>query len=123
MEGGNTAAFARASRVAPTVQFVRKAATFELMQRLMLSSTCVHTPSQHQYRTLINCVPFFPFHKSKCASFRDRLLHLRADYLYDCLCERLVDAFFAGTIQDKLFDRGIENLQPWRPASHLQLQD
>ena len=38
-----TAAFARASRVAPTVQFVRKAATFEFMQRLMLSSTCVHT--------------------------------------------------------------------------------
>lgn len=35
-----TAARASSSRVAPIVQFVRKAATFEFMQRLMLSSTC-----------------------------------------------------------------------------------
>jgi hypothetical protein len=49
-----------------------------------------------------------PVHRDKSGRLR-RLLQNGHVYLYDCLCERLVNAVLN---QDKLFDSGIENLQP-----------
>ena len=54
LKGVFTAARASSSRVAPIVQFVRKAATFEFMHRLMLSSTCNSYKCTNNGRTLVS---------------------------------------------------------------------
>ena len=110
LKGLITAARASSSRVAPIVQFVRKAATFEFMQRLMLSSTCNSYRCTNNRRTpvsLLHILPFpKPFRKAR-AEFENHL----ETHLDNRLCERLVDPFFAGSNQNELFDRCVENLQ------------